>query len=221
MASGSFSSHAMAGPTIDFWQARFETQQTGWDRGAPHPQLLNWLQGQSGPALAPGARVAVPGCGRGWEVVALAQAGFDVTGLDYTPAAVAEAQAKLQAAGIVASQARIEQADVLLHQPAQPYDAVHEQTCLCALHPDHWTRYAAQLHRWLRPGGTLHALFMQAPREGALQEGRIEGPPYHCDINAMRALFPDTLWVWPQPPYAAERHPQVGMHELVVPLIRR
>lgn len=207
----------MAGPTIDFWQARFETGQTGWDRGGPHPRLLAWIaQG-----LPAGSRVAVPGCGRGWEVVALAHAGLDVTGLDYTPAAVAEAQGQLtQALGSTPAHARIERADVLTHQPARPYDAVHEQTCLCALHPDHWVAYAAQLHRWLRPGGTLHALFMQAPREAALQQGRIEGPPYHCDINAMRALFPDSLWVWPAPPYAAEPHPN-GMHELVVPLIRR
>jgi SAM-dependent methyltransferase len=158
-------------------------------------------------------------------VVALAQAGMVVTGLDYTPAAVAEAEGHLRQAltvapGLAPAQARIEQANVLMHQPNQPYDAVHEQTCLCALHPDHWTAYAAQLHRWLRPGGTLHALFMQAPRAAALQEGRIEGPPYHCDINAMRALFPDALWVWPAPPYASEPHPN-GMHELLVPLVKR
>jgi hypothetical protein len=33
----------MAGPTIDFWQARFETGQTGWDRGSAHPRLLAWI----------------------------------------------------------------------------------------------------------------------------------------------------------------------------------
>lgn len=207
----------MAGPTIDFWQARFETGQTGWDRGAPHPRLRAWMD----QGLQAGMRVAVPGCGRGWEVVALAEAGIDVTGLDYTPAAVAEAQAHLtRVLGNDQAHARIEQADVLTHQPVVPYDAVHEQTCLCALHPDHWMAYAAQLHRWLRPGGILHALFMQAPRAAALQEGRVEGPPYHCDITAMRALFPDSHWVWPAPPYATEPHP-VGMHELVVALIRR
>ncbi|KAI1693099.1 hypothetical protein Ddc_23147 [Ditylenchus destructor] len=33
----------MAGPDRAFWQERFETGQTGWDRGGPHPQLAAWL----------------------------------------------------------------------------------------------------------------------------------------------------------------------------------
>ncbi|NUA29547.1 hypothetical protein [Cupriavidus basilensis] len=90
---------------------------------------------------------------------------------------------------------------------------------LCALHPDHWTRYAAQLHAWLRPGGRLLALFMQMRRDSAGQ-GVVEGPPYHCDINAMRALFPARLWEWPKPPFDAVAHPS-GAFELAVVLVRR
>ena len=60
----------MAGPTTDFWQERFEKKQTGWDRGATSPQLLAWLE--SG-ALQP-CRIAVPGCGSGWEVAEPCQA---------------------------------------------------------------------------------------------------------------------------------------------------
>ena len=52
----------MSGPTPSFWQERFEKQETRWDRGAPSPQLLAWLD--SG-ALLP-CRIAVPGCGGGW-----------------------------------------------------------------------------------------------------------------------------------------------------------
>lgn len=213
----------MHGPTPDFWQQRFDTGLTAWDRGGASPQLIAWLDEG---LLTPG-HVAVPGCGRGWEVAELACRGFDVTGLDYTPAAVAEARATLAQAQAeptkghaVALAARIAQADVLQWQPEAPLDAVYEQTCLCALHPDHWAAYAGQLHRWLRPGGRLFALFMQRPREAALDEGRIEGPPYHCDINAMRALFPAALWEWPAPPYAKVVHPAIG-HELGIVLVRK
>ncbi len=174
----------MTGPTTEFWQARFENKQTGWDRGGPSAQLLAWLgEGQLQPC-----RIAVPGCGNGREVVELAWRGFDVTGLDYTPAAVEGARANCEQAGVTA---RIEQADVLSYTPAQPFDAVYEQTCLCALHPDNWLNYAQQLAHWIRPGGSLFALFMQMVRPAATQEGLIEGPPYHCDINAMRVLFPE------------------------------
>ena len=103
-------------------------------------------------------------------------------------------------------------------QPPAPLDLVYEQTCLCALHPDHWRRYADQLHLWLKPGGRLLALFMQARRDSA-GSGVVEGPPYHGDINAMRALFPASRWVWPAPPYVAVAHGQ-GWAELPVVLTR-
>ena len=48
----------------------------------------------------------------------------------------------------------------------------------------------------------------------------IEGPPYHCDINAMRALFPNDYWFWPKPPYDRLPHPAAAA-ELPVILTRR
>lgn len=203
----------MAGPDLAFWQQRFDSGQLGWDRGAPSPQLAAW---QADGTLVPG-RIAVPGCGTGHEVLALAQAGFDVTAIDYTPGAIAATRARLAAAG---ASAVLVQADVLAWQPDAPFDALYEQTCLCALHPDHRVAYAAQLARWLRPGGRLALLAMQALRESA-RGGVIEGPPYHVDIHALRALFPLAQWDWPEPPYAAVPHPAHGWYELAVPLRRR
>jgi SAM-dependent methyltransferase len=202
----------VAGPSVAFWQARFETCTTPWDRGQAGPQLPAWVADGT---LAP-CRILVPGCGAGHEVAWLAQRGFEVTALDYAPAAVALTRQRLQSAGV---SAQVVQADALQWQPGQPFDAIYEQTCLCALYPDHWTAYAAQVHRWLRPGGHLFALFMQMPRDGAKQ-GLIEGPPYHCDINAMRALFPAPLWTWPKPPFGRVPHPVGGMIELAVVLTR-
>ncbi|MGA0612379.1 methyltransferase domain-containing protein [Caldimonas sp. KR1-144] len=205
----------MTGPDRAFWQQRFVDQQTPWDRGAPSPQLAAWLADGT---LAAGMRVAVPGCGAGHEVLALAAAGIDVVALDYAPAAVALVSRRLAQAGL---QARVVEADVLAWQPEAPLDAIYEQTCLCALHPDHWSAYAAQLQRWLRPGGRLALLAMQAPRPGS-RDGLIEGPPYHVDINALRALFPGAPWHWPKPPYARVDHPaQAHWAELALVLERR
>jgi SAM-dependent methyltransferase len=206
----------MPGPDPQFWQDRFERHNTPWDRGAASPQLERWLADGSLQAAAAHARIAVPGCGAGHEVAALAAGGYDVVALDYTPAAIALTRARLAAARLLAE---VVQADVLAWLPHTPLAAVYEQTCLCALHPDHWRTYAERLHAWLRPGGQLFALFMQMPREAAAQ-GEIVGPPYHCDINAMRALFPHPLWHWPKPPYAQVPH-AAGMRELAVVLRRQ
>lgn len=204
------------GPTRSFWEERFANRQTPWDRGSANPQLLRWLEDGTLAAACTDGAVAVPGCGSGHEVAALAAAGLPVVAIDYTAAAIELTRARLQAN---ATKVELVQADVLCWQPARALAAVYEQTCLCALHPDHWTAYAAQLHAWLRPGGRLLALFMQAQREGAAQ-GFIEGPPYHCNIHAMRALFPATLWDWPKPPYDVVPH-LGGSNELALVLKRR
>jgi len=202
----------MPGPTPDFWQARFEADNVPWDRREASPQLLRWIDDG---ALCP-CRIVVPGCGSGHEVAALARAGFDVTAIDFAPAAVRRTQTRLDDAGLAAI---VLEADVLSWSPPSAFDAVYEQTCLCALYPDHWVAYARRLHDWLVPGGRLFALFMQAVRPGAAT-GSIEGPPYHCDINAMRALFDHSRWQWPTPPYGRVPHP-LGHAELAVVLTRR
>lgn len=196
-----------------FWQEKFETRQTGWDRGQASPQLMQWLA--SG-ALNPShtRRIAVPGCGKGWEVAALSEAGFDVTGLDYTPAAVTEAQQRLQMAGLLA---RVIQADVLSYVPDQPFDAVYEQTCLCALTPDAWIRYSEQLVRWVRPGGRLYALFMQVDRPGR-QQGLVEGHRFTA-ISTPCMLFDQRQWRWPSGELTQVPHKN-GLFELAVILER-
>ena len=202
----------MAGPTREFWQQRFAAGDTPWDRGAVSPQLASWL----GAGTLRPCRILVPGCGSGYEVAALATAGFDVTALDYAPVAIARTREQLAAAG---QSATLVEADVLAWQPARAFDAIYEQTCLCALYPDYWRAYADRLHAWLASGGRLYALFVQFPRPGAAN-GSIEGPPYHCDIFAMRALFPEPRWSWPKPPYPRTTHPK-GLAELAVVLARQ
>jgi len=202
----------MAGPTKQFWDEHFAAGDTPWDRGESSPQLGAWL---SSGVLRP-CRILVPGCGSGHEVAELAMAGFEVTGLDYADNAIARTHRRLKDTG---ADATLVQADVLAWQPDRPFDAVYEQTCLCALYPDQWRDYADQLHRWLALGGRLYALFLQLLRPGAA-EGAVQGPPYHCDINAMRALFPEPRWGWPKPPYPRTVHPR-GLAELVVVLERR
>ncbi len=200
------------GPSVAFWQERFESQRTPWDRGAVNPALAPLLaQG----VLPVGARVLVPGCGAGYEVVQLAAQGFRPVAVDYAPAAVGLTRARLAQAGL---DAEVIEADLLDWAPSAPVDAIWDQTCLCALHPDLWVAYAQRLASWLAPGGSLMLLAVQIERDGR-RDGRIEGPPYHCDINAVRALFPSNRWQWPRPPYPRHAHP-AGFAELEVVLER-
>jgi len=165
------------------WEGRWRRGETGWDRGAASPALQHWLE--SG-ALAP-CRVLVPGCGRGYEVVEMARLGFEVTAIDIAPSAVHALKRALEDEGL---RARVILGDLFDFEADRAFDAVYEQTCLCAIPPEKRAAYARRLSGWLRPGGRLFALFMQTGREG--------GPPFHCDLLEMRRLFDDARWRWPE-----------------------
>ena len=105
--------------------------------------------------------------------------------MDIAPTPVQRLKERLKVEGL---EAEVIQADLLEWEPDGAFDAVYEQTCLCALEPVDWPEYAARLRRWLKPGGTLFALFMQTGREG--------GPPYHCELADMGILFPQDAWHW-------------------------
>ncbi len=189
---------------MSHWEEKYRAQTIPWDRGAASPALLDWLQDG---ALPPG-RILVPGCGHGHEALELAQRGFQVTALDIAPTALAHLAAQLHAAGVDAERVC---ADALAWQPAQAFDAIYEQTCLCALDPDHWTAYERQLFAWLRPGGKLFALFMQTGKAG--------GPPYHCAVPDMHTLFAAARWQWPQSELTRIEHPN-GLFEYAAVLTR-
>lgn len=188
----------------DWWEEHYRQRRTPWDRQGSSPALAHWLVlGR----LRPG-RILVPGCGRGHEVIELARAGFAVTALDFAPSAVTLLTRRLREQGL---QAQVLQADMLSWQAPAPFDAVYEQTSLCALAPAQWGAYVSQLHRWLRPGGELYALFMQTDRPG--------GPPYHCDLTQMRQLFEPNLWRWPAAVELELPHP-AGFVEHAYVLVR-
>ena len=190
---------------MNHWEEKYQANTIPWDRGGSSPALHRWLEAD---ALSQG-RILVPGCGHGHEALELARHGLLVTALDIAPTALKHLETELAAAGLSAERVC---ADALNWRPDKPFDAIYEQTCLCALQPDQWPDYERQLFAWLRPGGHLYALFMQTGREG--------GPPFHCDLADMRALFPSDRWTWPATEPERVNHPN-GLFELATVLARR
>jgi SAM-dependent methyltransferase len=165
------------------WESRYRDGVTGWERHGLNPTFIAWRE--SG-ALRP-CRILVPAGGRSPEPLALAEAGFDVTVVDLAPSAVAAQRSRLERLNLPA---RVEQADLFAWDPEAPFDAIYDQTSLCALPPALWPNYVRRLHRWLRPDGKLFVLFMQTGASG--------GPPFDCDTEAMRHLFAAPAWEWPE-----------------------
>lgn len=173
------------------WEGRYRGGAVAWERHGLHPMFVEWRE--SG-ALAP-CRILFPGAGRSLEPLALAGSGFAVTVVDIAESAIAVQRARLGRLGV---NARVEHEDLFAWEGG-PFDAIYDQNCLCALPPALRLNYVRRLHRWLRPGGALFVLFMQSADGG--------GPPFHCDMSAMRRMFAAPDWTWPDalPPLVA--HP--------------
>lgn len=166
--------------TVD-WEQAYQQGNTGWDRGDISLNLTYWLEEQQ---LQP-CRLLIPGCGNGYEVLHLAQQGFEVVAIDIAPTAVNNVTNALQQHQL---KAEVVLADFFNWQPEIPFDAIYEQTSLCALAPEQWQAYEQCLYHWLKPNGKLLAQFMQTGVEG--------GPPYHCKVDDMRGLFTKNRWHW-------------------------
>jgi len=163
------------------WEQRYQSGQTGWDRGETSANLLHWIA----LGLLKPCRILIPACGNGHEVLTLATLGFDVVAVDIAPTPLAHLATQLKQYDL---HAELIQADFFHWQPTQTFDAIYEQTSLCALPPEQWHDYEACLFKWLKPNGKLFAQFMQTEQK--------PGPPFHCSITDMLALFSAEQWLW-------------------------
>ena len=136
---------------VAFWDSRYETGRTPWNFGGVPADLKAFLKRHPG-----GGRVFIPGCGWGYEVQAFADAGYDVTAIDLSSAAVERARKLVD--GDLAS--RIEVADFFSHAAsAGSFDVVYERTFLCAIPPAQRVPYRDRMAQLLRPGGFLVGYF--------------------------------------------------------------
>ncbi len=92
------------------------------------------------------------GCGAGNYAIYLAGMGFDVTGVDISPSAVALAQANAKKKGVVCS---FMAADVLsdLGELSEVFEFAYDWALLHHIFPDRRSEYIEAVHRLLVPGG--------------------------------------------------------------------
>lgn len=147
MAAPAFESRDPTAP--GFWTERFEHGFMPWDRGGVPARLLQFVA-EAGRTYV----TLIPGCGTGYEVACLSEAGWDVTAIDFSEAAVEAAQKVLgPRAG------RVVRADFFEFVPAKPVELIYERAFFCAL-PSRMR--AAIVARWaglLQPGGLLAGFF--------------------------------------------------------------
>lgn len=143
------------------WEKAWREGRTGWDAGASPPVLHELLAERT----LPEGRALVPGCGAGWDVFTLAEAGRDVTGLDLAPTAATRFERLRVERGVDPSRARIEVGDFFAHAPDAPYDVIWDYTFLCALPPAMRPDWEQKMRTLVAPSGTLATLIFPAQPE--------------------------------------------------------
>ena len=158
------------------WQRHYEENDLGWDLGQVAPPFVKLWQEEKLPL----GKVLVPGCGRGHEVVFLAENGFDVTAIDFSSGAVTYLKNALKKRNL---EGRILHQDFFRLDESHEgvYDLVLEQTFFCAISPKQRRDYVLNVSRILKPGGILVGLFYHTDEQG--------GPPYNTTREDIERHF--------------------------------
>lgn len=127
--------------TFNLWYFR----NPPWDSGVSPPELLEFIR------THPAGRAIDLGCGTGTNVITLARAGWQVTGVDFAPKAVAVARRKIRKENV---RADLHVGDVtkLKHIP-NTFDLALDIGCFHSLTQKGKQDYVDQLDRILAPNG--------------------------------------------------------------------
>jgi SAM-dependent methyltransferase len=155
----------------DFWDSRYRDNVIPWDAGKVPTALREYAY-----KLQSGARVLIPGCGSAYEAAYLADKGFDILAIDFSPAAVEAARKNLAGYADI-----VRLVDFFAFDHGKPYDMIYERAFLCALPPRMWPQYAPRTAQLLRPGGELAGFFFLRETE--------KGPPFGTTPDALHALL--------------------------------
>jgi methyl halide transferase len=158
------------------WQGHYESNDLGWDLGHVAPPFAKLWEEEKLPV----GKALVPGCGRGHEVIFLAENGFEVTAIDFSKGAVTYLESALDERSL---SGRVLHQDFFCLDNSHDgiYDLVLEQTFFCAIAPRQRKDYVLNVMRILKPGGILVGLFYQTDKEG--------GPPYNTTREDIEVNF--------------------------------
>jgi protein-L-isoaspartate O-methyltransferase len=133
--------------SAEFWDSRYRAGEAAWETTRMPGQLARWIAEHP----AGGGTVLIPGCGSGREISAFAVAGWNVTAIDFSPAAIALAHRNLGGAS-----ARLILNDFFAHPfAAGTFDVIYERTFLTAIPPARWPACAERYGALLKPGGSV------------------------------------------------------------------
>jgi SAM-dependent methyltransferase len=134
---------------LELWDSEYRRSRPPmWDIGRPADELVKVVtEGK----VQPG-RVVDICCGSGSDAIYLAGKGFDVTGIDIAPTALAQAQRKAAAAGVSVQWLL---ADVLRPPQLKPFDFIYDRGCYHVVRDQNLPAYLETVRGLSHPGTKL------------------------------------------------------------------
>lgn len=155
----------------DFWNKRFDAGTTPWDAGCTPAAFASFIAEQASPC-----NTLIPGCGSAWEAAHLAECGWPVTALDFSPVAVDKAREVLGNTPV-----KLICDDFFTFQPATPYRLIYERAFLCALPRKLWADWGQRIAELLPQGGHLAGFFFICDQP--------KGPPFGIEQSQLNELL--------------------------------
>lgn len=111
-------------------------------------------------------RILEVGCGAGANLWYLAREGFDVSGIDGSPTAIARAEALLRQEGLRADLRQGDVIDMAALYAACTFDAVVDIACLWCNRLADVRQAASAIHQILKPGGRFFSMLLAQGSSG-------------------------------------------------------
>ena len=165
------------------------TEQIPWNIEAPPKALVELVEsGQIHPC-----KTIDMGCGAGNYAIYLASVGFDVTGVDISPSAIALAEANAKRKGVAC---RFVAADILggLPEITETFEFAYDWSLLHHVFPEQRRQYVETVHRLLVPGGKYVSVCFSEKEPGFGGTGKERRTPintvlYFSSETELRELF--------------------------------
>ncbi|KAH9916762.1 thiol methyltransferase 1 [Epithele typhae] len=154
------------------WDEAWKKAVTPWDVGQVQPPLAELL-GSGELQLPAQGDALIPGCGRGYDAVHIAQTtGLRTLGMDISETAVRAAEEYRNETGADPAKVRFKMMDFFLETDEQ-FDLVYDYTFFVAIPPARRAEWGKQMTRIVKPGGYLVTLIWPIAEYTEL------GPPFY------------------------------------------
>lgn len=159
--------------TSNYWENRYQNNDTGWDVGTITPPLKEYIDQIQNKSI----KILIPGGGNSYEFEYLIDNGFtNAYVIDYAKTPLENLKKRIPSK----FHKNLILQDFFTHE--DQYDLIIEQTFFCALVPDLRKKYVQKMEALLKDNGKIAGLLFQFP----LTE---QGPPFGGSKEEYYDLF--------------------------------